>query len=118
MIHRSQKLYEHGAKKEKYGIGLILNISLQVSELLVKMDHDAWSYQTHLVLRKPNHYQAGEASQYSQNLAYVISFYKSESVWHQLHEYQKHFQEQYDGEHFENDEQRICFVLINQYEYP
>lgn len=93
MIHRSQKLYEHGAKKEKYGIGLIVNISLQVSELLVKMDHDAWFYQTHLVLQKPNDYQAVGAFLHLQNLVCEILSYKSESVWHQLREHQKHSQE-------------------------
>lgn len=93
MILRSQKLCEHGGKKEKYGIGLIVNISLQVSELLVKMDHDAWFYQTHLVPRKPNDYQVVGAFLHLQNLVYEIFSYKSGSVWHQPHAHQKHFPE-------------------------
>lgn len=90
MILRSQKLCEHGGKKEKYGIGLIVNISLQVSELLVKMDHDAWFYQTHLVPRKSNHSQAEEAFQYLQSLVCETFSYKNGSVWHQSHAHQKH----------------------------
>jgi len=73
-------IYEHGVKKERYEIELIVNISQQESELLVKMGRDDWFSQTHPVPQRPNHYQAVEAFLNSQNLAYVLFSYKSDSA--------------------------------------